>query len=225
MSTVQHLIDKIRITLNDPNQDRWTNATIISLINEAQSKICRKSLILRDSVEIVVHSAQSTYTLPSNLLLSTRILYEGTKLEISSHIKLDSKSSDWEAEVGTPTYALFDGLIRGLVKLSPIPDFIESDPFDITVAPKLELYYIKKPLVVSLVTDNLEIDDQYDDLIDYYVSGKLLRVDADTQNRAFGNEQLQMFVNSLDELVSEVSKDFKNSNTDYTTSYRSINDS
>lgn len=82
------------------------------------------------------------------------------------------------------------------------------------------IYYIKKPSAITLVTDELEIDSSFDSAIKYYVVGKALRDDMDTQNRTVGNEELQFYTRELNEAMKDDMHDFvrtgKNHRVKYT---------
>jgi len=80
------------------------------------------------------------------------------------------------------------------------------------------IYYLKKPSDIISLTDTLEIDDVYDKAIKFYVSGRALRDDMDTQNRAFGNEELKFYERELKEAISDDTNDYTR-NTHYHTSY------
>lgn len=80
------------------------------------------------------------------------------------------------------------------------------------------VYYLKKPDTITLITDTLEVDDVYDRAIKYYVAGKALRDDTDTQNRAFGNEELAFYERELIEAFNDDSNDYTR-NTHYETAY------
>ena len=221
MSTVQDILTRVRDTLADPSGSRWSDDRLIRLIDEAQKNICRRAKVLRYSKNIVVNPDQSTYTLPSNNQTLSRVLYNNEPLEVISHEQMDFKNgSTWETNTGTPKYAITNKMERGLVKLSPIPDFVENDPFDYAEANILGIYYIKIPDTLDSVDDELEIEELYNTLVKHYVVGYALRDDMDTQNRAFGNEELGLYEAELVQVTKEVAKDFVSNNTVYETSYR-----
>jgi len=89
------------------------------------------------------------------------------------------------------------------------------------ISPYLTVYYLKKPNVITSLTDILEIDDSFDAAIKYYVTGKALRDDMDTQNRVIGNEELAFYDRELKEAIKDDIMDFtRNSNKQYEFNYR-----
>jgi hypothetical protein len=85
----------------------------------------------------------------------------------------------------------------------------------------LKVYYLKKPTTISSITDTLEIDDIFDSALKYYVTGKALRDDMDTQNRTVGNEELMFYERELQEAIKDDFMDFTRSGSkQYTTNYR-----
>lgn len=86
---------------------------------------------------------------------------------------------------------------------------------------ELTVYYIKKPSTITTITDTLDIDDIFDSAIKYYVTGKALRDDMDTQNRTVGNEELKFYDRELKEALKDDFLDFtRNNNKQYETRYR-----
>lgn len=220
MSTVQNLVNRVRLVLSDPEATRWTDTQLVSIIDEAQKDICRKTKVLRESKTILAHPHQATYTLPEEVHTLTRASYEGYKLTFMSYKSMDAISNSWELSEGEPKFVIQDLSIRQLIRLNPIPVFEEPNPFNAATAPAIDIHYIKKPNTLSELTDTLELEDLYDNLIEYYVTGKLLRVDNDTQNRAFGNEQFTMYSNSLLQVFESASRDFVDDTTVYKSNYR-----
>lgn len=216
--TVQDVITEARYTLSDPNGTRWTDDRLIKLVDDAQKNVCRRAKVLRFKVNIVANPDQSTYTLPNDFQLASRVLYNGDPLQIVGHERMDSIDIKWNSTKGTPKYAITDKMERGLLKLSPIPNFVENDPFDITKANLIGLYYIRIPETVTALTDTLELEDQYKTTLKYYVTGHAFKDDVDAQNRQTGIDELTLYEAELSQHTSEVEKDFTN-NHSYATSY------
>lgn len=72
----------------------------------------------------------------------------------------------------------------------------------------MKVYYIKKPSDVVDKDSVIEVDDCFDNALKYYICGKALRDDQDTQNRATGNEELSFYERELTEALSDDSHDF-----------------
>ena len=85
----------------------------------------------------------------------------------------------------------------------------------------LTVYYLKKPTEINSVTlSTLEIDDIFDSALKYFIVGKALRDDMDTQNRVVGNEELGFYDRELKEAIKDDSMDFTRANTQYTVQYQ-----
>lgn len=84
----------------------------------------------------------------------------------------------------------------------------------------LTVYYCKKPTKITSVEDELAIDSMFDSALKYYVTGKALRDDMDTQNRTVGSEELSFYERELTEIIKHDSLDFtRNDNAQYYTNY------
>lgn len=215
---VSDIITSVRDTLND-NGTRWEDDKLIRLIDEAQKNICRRTKALRSQVNLVANPGQSSYTLPSNVQLVSRVLYNGDVLKIVSHEQMDDIKRTWATDTGTPKYVITNKMERGIIKLSPIPDFVENDPFDLSKAQLIGLYFIKKPDTLTATTSELELEDQYDYMIKRYVVGNAWRQDLDAQNKQAGNEELAIYEAEIKEIEEEVAKSFVSNNTVYETQY------
>ncbi len=90
-----------------------------------------------------------------------------------------------------------------------------SETFD-----SMNVYYLRKPTDITSVDDTLDIDDCFDSAMKYYVTGKALRDDMDTQNRTVGNEELTFYDRELKEAISDDSNDFTRNNTQYAAAYQ-----
>ena len=248
MADVADVILRIRDTVGDAGGDRWNDDRLIRSINDAQMAICERANILRKKIAIAINGGVSTYNLPSDSLLVTRIAFEGVNIPFKSHEEMDAFSSTWEEDTGdTPIYIVYDKLNRGVIRLYPtptidiptdttsVPDYglititsstgiTVADDFGVLstifdIKDDLVAYYTKKPIVVTAVSEDLELNEVWHRAIKYYVCGNLLRDDKDTQNRAMGNEELQLYVGELMEAMENSSRDFTQ-NTQYQSDYR-----
>jgi len=216
------VILRVRDTLADPDGDRWDDARLLRLLDEAQKVICLKNKCLRKTIDIIAHNNQSNYNLPTDFSLLTRIKYNGKPLEIATRDNLDFKLGyTWMQEVGTPKYAVVDKMNKGTILLVPTPSFTEPLNFNLATANLITLFYIKKPETITSLTDVMELDEDYKVMLIKYVCGFSLRDDMDTQNRSFGNEELMLFNEWLKTIEVDISKDFT-AQTSYSTKYRSM---
>lgn len=99
------------------------------------------------------------------------------------------------------------------------PYGVVADFYEVT--DELKVYYIKKPDDITSVDDVPEIDSMFDAAIKYYVTGKALRDDMDSQNRKVGSEELAFYDRELKEAMKDDSLDFtRNNNKQFQTEYR-----
>lgn len=243
MSKVSKVIADIRDTLNDPSGDRWDNDRLIRGINEACLAINSKASILRAKGSFKIQAGVSTYILPSDVQELTRCIYKESTIPFKAHYEVDMVSSTWETDIGDDIeYIIYDKLNMGVVKTYPIiassidtisPEYgIITDLTDMTLTsvfgvlvdiyePKddLIIYYINKPNKVEALNDEMPLNDSWDKAIKHYVCGIVLRDDKDTQNRAFGNEELQLYMMELQNANKYSSHNY-NGGAIYETPYR-----
>lgn len=72
----------------------------------------------------------------------------------------------------------------------------------------LKIYYTRKHPKIIDINDKIELDDLTLEPLAHYVAGRALRDNADVQNRAMGNEELQFYMKSLEDYSIEKSKSF-----------------
>lgn len=214
---VSDVITRVRDILNDESGSRWSDARIIRELNAAQRDFCSKTNILRTAESLIVHSGQSIYTLPSDVRVISRVLYNDSLLQFMPYNKMDGEVSQWEFSTGTPKYVIFDKLNRQLLRISPIPAFEEAEE---DLSNYLTVYYLKHPDPAVATTDILELEDMYLESLVLFITGSLLRADMDTQNRVVGNEQLQLYAIAVREAYIEASKEFTTNANVLTFDYR-----
>ena len=130
MGRIADILTRVRDTLSDPTGDRWSDARLLRLIDEAQIDIAVKNNLLRTKVTQGVTADKSIYSLPTDAVRMTRAVFaDGSKLSIKSHDDMDLIDPTWEITTGDAIeYLVFDKLNPGEFKLYPIP----------TVTPELE---------------------------------------------------------------------------------------
>jgi len=84
----------------------------------------------------------------------------------------------------------------------------------------LIIYYIRKPIPITSISQDPEIDETFDRAMKHYVVGNALRDDMDTQNRATGAEELALFEKEIREALKDDATDFTRNNSQYRTNYR-----
>lgn len=84
MTRVQDIIKGARITLNDPNAERWSNEDLLFLINEGQEDIAKQAELFKGTFVIPLEQGKDKYALPEDLIKLQRVVYNNYKLEIVS---------------------------------------------------------------------------------------------------------------------------------------------
>lgn len=132
---IQNILADARITLADPGAQRWSDANLLRLLNEAQKDFASETQLLAGRIEIPLTIGDPYFTLPDNVWLVTRVLWGTELLPVISHMELDrlntlnslrdfelSPSLTWEADEGSPEAFLYDRRNVSEGKVYPIPD-------------------------------------------------------------------------------------------------------
>lgn len=84
----------------------------------------------------------------------------------------------------------------------------------------MEVYYLRKPNPITNLDSEIEIDDNLDKALKYYVTGMAFRDDLDTQNRSMGDSELKLYERELEQAYLDDSSDFtRNDASQYETRY------
>lgn len=144
---VEKILSNARLTLADPQQQRWDDPTLIAILNEAIVDFCQQTRMLHDRVDVPIVIGNPYFSLPDDCWQLTRVLYKQSLIPLVSHQELDnltlsnrqvdfgltSSGTDWEATKGEPQAVLYDrrNMLEG--KIYPIPD-TPMDSVDYTLA-------------------------------------------------------------------------------------------
>ena len=147
MSRVSDILVRVRDSLSDPDETRWSTDRLVRLIDEAQKDMVQTAQMLRSKVDVAVTKDQATYKLPADAYLLTRVVTDdGGRIELLSHNDMDELGSfgqgntaynrsyysssnsgsqvrkRWEAETGNDIqYIIFDKQNPREFKVYPIP--------------------------------------------------------------------------------------------------------
>lgn len=221
MTRVENLLLKVRRdVLSDTSSTRWSNDTLLSHLTSGVNDFLLRTKVTKSSFYIALESNVGLYNIKDYSQQIVRVQFMEKSLEIKTSKDMDAIDIEWENTVGLePKYVIFDNLPQGTFRIYPkitdtnVSVTVDNQPYggviDINVTDDLfrlptdtavtiqnykylKVTYIKKQNEVTLNTV-LDLDTMYDDALVYYVSGMALRNDADTQNRAFGAEQLKLY--------------------------------
>ncbi|HEC26697.1 MAG TPA: hypothetical protein ENI67_04725 [Gammaproteobacteria bacterium] len=133
MTRLDDILERSRDSLADPNKERWTDARLLRLADEAQKIICIKAKLLRTKTIIALVSNQAEYQLPANFLALSRVLDSvGDKLPFVSHEGADRDyGTSWETQIGSTIKAvIYDKLDFMRFKVYPIPSIASTATLD-----------------------------------------------------------------------------------------------
>ena len=120
---LEEILVRARDTLADPNQERWLDAQLIRLADDAHKSLVEQTSLLRTKFTVPIADGQELYTLPTNIHQISRVL-DGSfiNLPLLSHEQADIELGiGWEQTIGAPTHVIFDKLAPNDFKLYPIP--------------------------------------------------------------------------------------------------------
>lgn len=217
---VEELIVKVRDVLSDEEGNRWSEAMLLRLMQSGVNDFLLRTKCSKSVLYIAVEDYVSTYKIQDFSQAILRVQYLDTALVAKTMSEMDTIDPVWPSTKGQePKFVIFENLPAGTFKIYPkVPsattnvvevnsnfggliDLEVTD--DLVLLPSVEdisetidtylvVTYIKKQVPITR-TSEIYIDRMYDDALVYYITGMALRADADTQNRAFGNEQLAMY--------------------------------
>ena len=221
--TAQDILISTRDVLADQDKTRWSDEQLLRLLTEAVSTFVLNTFFGKDRLFVALEDNVMDYDLSPWSINISRVLFEDKVLDVKTSDEMDKINSRWESETGPePKYIIFDDLNPNKFRIYPIPtntgvsnvatqnDFYGMvTEFEITQdmavlpwlgnepagSPKfLTIYCTKKVEDIATIDTKIDfISDIYKPALVAYVSGQALRLDADTLNRQFGAEQLQIF--------------------------------
>lgn len=127
MSRVSDILVRARDSLADDAKNRFTDARLIRLLNEAQLQVAVATKVLRTEVISTITPFASTICLPENCISVLRVEWEGVKLELKSHDEMDIKDKKWKATTGlVPTTVVYDLREPSTLQLWPALQYDDS---------------------------------------------------------------------------------------------------
>ena len=181
MATLSSIRSKVRLRIQEPTADRFTDANLNDLINDAQDEFCLDTEYTKSSWTYTAVLNQKTYTLPSDLLNIERVSFDDLKIQETTLSELDKLDEDldedsddddkWVNQTGTPTNYVF--VTENVIRLYPYPD---SDAAGKTI----EIYGIQIPADLSSDTDISDISSIFERTIADWVAWQVFDMDGET---------------------------------------------
>lgn len=160
----------VRDTATSTSLRRYSDATLLVYINEAQRAIINETWALSATSATTVTAGTTYYSLPTNLIKVWRVTLDGANLSQLDLKQYDADFADaaWSTS-GTPASFFYDRTNRNQIGLQPYPSSSGS-------ALKV-FYYQTAPDLASDSDVPFDTDLRlysYHDIIIYYVSFRLL---------------------------------------------------
>ena len=91
MARIDDILTKARDRLVDHDKQRWSDARLLRLVDEAQKDIAKHSKILKGDTSIQLAEGQHTYDLPSDVWLITRAAFADCEIPLTSYDQMDEQ--------------------------------------------------------------------------------------------------------------------------------------
>ena len=156
-TTVRQVLDDIQVRI----PHTYTQESLFLWINETMKKIY-KDLAIQDYYSFTTSAYQELYSLPEDCSIDMI-----NSVTISDKARDQYNPYDWggfnELKSYVPNERMtepgyYDGR-EGLIGIYPVPQDVR----------KVDVFYMKKPKMVTSLDDYIEIDDNYIDLVKYNV--------------------------------------------------------
>lgn len=181
-TTVRQVLDDIQIRL----PHTYTQDTLFLWINETMKKIY-KDLAIQDYYSFTTTANKNLYMLPENCSIDMV-----NSVTISEKARNQDNPYDWgefedlrsympSEKMTLPGY--FDGR-EGAIGIYPVPKDVR----------KVDVYYMKKPKMITSEDDYIELDDNYIDLVKYNVMS-IIAMSGHNPDIEIANEYILLYNN------------------------------
>ena len=249
MSRVEDILARSRITLSDVNKDRYSDASLLVVLDEAQKDFCESTKVLKESKYSILSVGVNTITLPEDCWMITRAMYKNSKLPLLSYADVDfilgncnvefdfGLTQGWESDVGTlrlypiPDDSILEddftidtyGVVADLTNFGVLTEF--SGPLGVATGLEgenklIKIYYIRMPSDVTSIFSTLDTHKMFDKALKYYIVGQTFLNDLDAGWQAKGLQQLQFYERDLKKAKDSESVNHTRSG-EFHTNYRS----
>ena len=106
---------KLRDTTSDSNFQKFTDARILTLLNEAQRQIVNQTWLLSGTTTFGLVSGTAEYPMPDDFLAPLRVTISNKALEETTYQGLDADRTDWTTRSSTPTAYYITGYSNSLL--------------------------------------------------------------------------------------------------------------
>jgi hypothetical protein len=175
--TAATLISDTRLLARDPSATgrvRFSDAQILSFLNEAQDDAVAMTLCLRKQYSFVTSSGTRYYEMPADFISVDRLIHDNDKFEEKSPAKLDLASIQWEIETGIPINFFINFSSRTMVGFYPYPVTNTS------TATVIVEYFAQATTLVSASIPYNAIEELYPfhSMLSYFAAARMLEIDG-----------------------------------------------
>lgn len=181
-TTVRQVLDDIQVRL----PHTYTQNSLFLWINETMKKIY-KDLAIQDYYSFTTAAGQELYVLP-----------EDSSIDMINSVTISDKARDqynpydWGGFKELKSYVPNEKMIgpgyydgrEGLIGIYPTPKDVR----------KIDVFYMKKPKMVTSLDDYIELDDNYIDLVKYNVMS-IIAMSGHNPDIELANEYILLYNN------------------------------
>lgn len=181
-TTVGQILDDVQVRL--PHE--YNEKSLFLWINETMKKIY-KDLAIQEQYSFTTRANQELYTLPgdcsidmiNNVTMSTKARTQDNPYEWGRFENLKS----YLPEENMTVKGYYDGR-AGAIGIYPVPQDVR----------KVDIYYLKKPKMVTKLEDYIELDDNYVDLVKFNVMS-IIAMSGHNPDIELANEYILLYNN------------------------------
>lgn len=152
---VSDIVTRVRAIAGDSNSVQFTDATIITWLNDAQKIAAEKNQLLQKTASSNTVVGTSTYNLPADILKLHSVWYDGAKLPVYTFKEAEERANLADTSVGSPTFCY---VWAGVLNLFPVPSRVVA----------LKINYTQYPAELTLVSETPGLPVIYHQrLVDY----------------------------------------------------------
>lgn len=200
----QDMVAVVRHRLGDPGGTQWSEAELLSYLNEAQRQLaddlCDGALHELTFVQsITLETAVAAYSLNSNFLRVRRVVYKADDAILwpIADIRALRENAHHEGSETVPYYVVWDG--------KTIEFFVGTGGVTQTNGDVALVYYIKSPTDMSLSVD-MELGSQYRNIVEQraYATALSAAPEGDTQTAEIEMQMYDFLVEVINSHWSDV---------------------
>lgn len=122
---IENILTRARLTLADPDKERYSDSRLLSLLSDGLQDINTKAKLLRSRVTLIPTEYKSEYILPEDVWIITRVTSKGNIIPLITYDELDDSDliyGDWQTKKSARLLSvIYDRMNQGQIRLYPIP--------------------------------------------------------------------------------------------------------